>query len=331
MAGLPVWLGDGRDAWLAEVHEWVSSVVLATDGGPVRAIESAKENPWGAVLRVHTASGVLYFKAPGPLCRHELRLVTDLTRRWPVLVPDVVAMDHDRGWMLLDDHGVPMRDVDPREQVEVLERLLPVYADMQAATTDRLAEWLAIGTPDRRIRHLPSQLESLLRGGSPIGTVRIDDADRAAYLEDLPTLVDVCAELADTPVPDALDHADLHGTNVFVDGPEARMADWGDACITHPFSSLFVPYSFVVASLPEPEQREATLRLRDAYLAGWGSSTDQRRAFGLGVWIGPVTRAINNAHESLGEPSDHSEIRDLLRGWHAKRTLLDHPDDLIQP
>jgi hypothetical protein len=51
----------------------------------------------------------------------------------------------------------------------------------------------------------------------------------------------------------------------------------------------------------------------------------------LAVWIGHVTRAINVAHETLGEGDDHREIQDLLAGWHAKRSLLDRPDDLIQP
>jgi len=326
-----MWLGAGRDAWLGEVEEWVSSVVLATDGGRVLAIESVKGSPWGAVLRVHTPSGVLYFKAPGPSCGHELRLIRDLGARWPSLVPDVVAVDDDRTWLLLVDHGVPMRDIDGHDQVAVLERLLPAYAEMQAATADQVPDWLAIGTPDRRIRHLPDQLEALLEGRSPVGPLQVDEADRGAYLHDLPTLADVCVELADTPVPDALDHADLHGTNVFVDGPEARMADWGDACVTHPFSSLFVPYAFVVASLPEPEQHAATLRLRDVYLASWGPPAEHHRAFGLAIWIGHVTRAINVAHETLGEADDHREISDLLAGWHAKRSLLDHPDHLIQP
>ena len=44
MPSPPVWLGAGRDAWLGEVEDWVSSVVLATDGGRVLAIESVKEN-----------------------------------------------------------------------------------------------------------------------------------------------------------------------------------------------------------------------------------------------------------------------------------------------
>ena len=69
MPSPPVWLGAGRDAWLGEVEEWVSSVVLATDGGRVLAIESVKENPWGAVLRRPHAVGRSLLQGAGPVLR----------------------------------------------------------------------------------------------------------------------------------------------------------------------------------------------------------------------------------------------------------------------
>jgi hypothetical protein len=328
---LPAWLGDQRATWLAEVEDWVSAAVPA-DHGEVLGVESVKERPWGAVLRIATEAVSFYFKAAGPLGRHELTIITDLAARWPSLVPDVVAIDHARAWMLLADHGMPMGDtLDIREQVTALERLLPTYAEMQAATTRHVPGWLAIGTPDRRVGALPEQLALLLHGASPIGRVEISDADRGAYLADLPRLEDVCADLAATPTVDSLDHADLHGTNVLVDGATTRLTDWGDSCITHPFASLFVPMALVVASLPGPERRPATLRLRDAYLEPWGGTPENRRALAAAVWVGHVTRAVAVAHETLGEPGDHREIAQLLQDWHTKRSRLDRPDDMLQP
>ena len=327
----PAWLGDGRATWLADVEAWVSSVVPADRGGILR-FDSVKERPWGAVFRVVTADGVRYFKAAGPLGRHEATIIADLAPRWPTLVPDVIAVDRRRSWMLLADHGLPMGDaVGITEQVTALELLLPTYAEMQAATEGQVPAWLAIGTPDRRLRELPDLLDRLLRGAAPVGRVQIGDADRAAYLADLPLLASVCADLATTPTVDALDHADLHGTNVLVDGSRQRLADWGDSCITHPYSSLLVPLSFVVGSLPGPERRPATLRLCDAYLEPWGRTSENRRALGLAVWVGHVTRAVNVAHETLGAPGDHGEIATLLRDWHAKRSPLSRPDDIVQP
>lgn len=331
MVSLPPWLGDERARWLDEVTAWVLGVTSAADLGPVLELESVRERTWGAVLRVVTATATLFFKAPGTVGRHELRIISDLTPRWPNLVPDVLAVEVGRSWMLMADHGVPMRDVlGAVEQVAVIERLLPTYADMQRRTTEHVAAWLDVGAPDRRVDRLPELFDLLVNGGTPVGALRIDDAERTAHLAELPLLTRVCADLGTTEVADALDHADLHGTNVLVDGTHHRLVDWGDSCITHPFSSPFVPFEFVVAELPPHEQLSATLRLRDAYLEPWGPSAHNREAFGLAVWVAHITRAVNIAHETLGESDDQEEIIGLLRAWHAKRSML-RSDDVLQP
>ena len=327
MSGQP-WLGEERRAWLAEVEGWVRVQVPGT----VVELQSIKERVWGAVLRVVTDDGALYFKASGPLCRHELPIIESIAPRWPGLVPDLLAADHERAWMLLADHGQPMGEVlSPAEQVEVVAGLLPTYAEMQAGSTHLVTSWMSSGIPNRRMDQLPRLLGELLDGTSPIGALRLPDAERTQLDAGLDPFAETCAELAAGPTAVGLDHADIHGTNVFVRDGDARLADWGDACITHPFSSVFVPYVFLVAPLLERERRPATLRLRDAYLEPWGDTATHRRAFGLATWVAHVTRAINVAHESAGTAADQGEVIDLLRAWHAKRPLLERPDEVIQP
>lgn len=331
MSGAP-WLGEGRSAWFAEVEAWVRKVVPASGAGTVTDLQSVKERPWGAVLRVVTPTGPLYVKVPGPVSRHELTLVASLGPRWPTLAPRLIAADATRGWMLLADHGDPMSDVlDLPSQVRVFEGLLPAYADMQAATTADLPAWLAAGTTDRRVGLVPAALDQLLDGASPIGALTLDDAEQAGYRAGLPELERVCADLASTPTPDALDHADLHGTNVLVREADHCVSDWGDACITHPYATLFVCNEHVVRLLPGPDRRAATLRLRDAYLEPWGQPPSDREVFGLSVWVAHISRAMNIAHAAEGNAGDHSEITSLLRQWHAKRRWLGRPDDVIQP
>src|SRR4051794_20176949 len=95
------WLGRERDEWVAEVRAWLDDVV----GGDVLDLASVKEMPWGAVLAVKTRRGRLYFKAAGPRGRHETRLLADLSVAAPDLIPPVLALDHERAWMLLGDAG----------------------------------------------------------------------------------------------------------------------------------------------------------------------------------------------------------------------------------
>ena len=276
------WLADER-AWQAEIIEWVATHV------PVDRAEPHKLREWGATLRVTTGGSTLWCKAVGPERAFEPVLTAALP---PGLGPDVLAVDAERRWLLLADHGAAIADsLRLAEQLDVIDALLPRYAEAQRALAASTSTWLDAGIPDRRVSVLPEVFATFL-AGSP----HLDTCAPA-----LPRLEAACAELAATPVPDAVDHADLHGTNVLTGG---RLIDWGDACTTHPFCTLSVTFDLVVGAPSD--------RLRAAYLEPWGGETaDNLRAFELATWVAPVVRVL-----SLAEVSDGAgEIADLLAVW----------------
>jgi hypothetical protein len=314
------WLSDARSGWWDAVTAWLRENVDDT----VMHVESVKERPWGAVLRVRTSRRLLYFKAAGPHGRHEPRILADLTGRWPGLVPDVVAVDESRAWVVMADHGVPMRDsLDGPAQVAVVEAVLPAYAEMQAATTGNLDRWAAAGLPDRSVPRLPELLGEVLAGYGTLGPLPIDDDERRRYVDALVGLERVCALLASTPVADAIDHGDIYGGNVLVGDGRARLVDWGDACRTHPFASLLVPYRMVVPLLDPGERAAATSRLRDVYLEPWGSPASHREAFDLAIWVAYVARVLDIDYQSGGASATDvagpltAEVVALLRQWRA--------------
>lgn len=329
------WLSGDRDRWFAAVSDWLLEKSHGVGLGDVLSVRSVHERPWAAVLRVDGSERTAFFKAVGPHGWHEPPILRDLATRWPALGPDVLALDTSRGWIVMADHGRPMRDVlDPLEQTAIIERILPVYAQMQASTTALVGPWLDAGTPDRRVERLPELLERMLAGDAWGGPLAIDDDERGSYEATLGDLTRACAELAATPMAVGIDHADMHGTNVLVDGGRHRLVDWGDSCITHPFCSLFVPYEFVVSALDAGDRRRARLRLRDVYLEVWGSSSELREAFGLAVWVAGVARALNVDHGNRGAAADdlangRTEIVTLLRAWHAKRHAFRRGADLL--
>jgi hypothetical protein len=248
-------------------------------------------------------------------------------------VPDVLAVDHAAGWVLMPDHGVPMHGVlDPGEQVTVVESLLPAYAEVQRTTVDLLDRWREAGVPDRSTARMPERLEDLLAGHGTSGPVPVEADELAAYVRELGRFADVCADLGER---EAIDHADIHGWNVFVAAGDARIADWGDACITHPFSSLHVPIEWIVARLPPADHERAVDRLRDAYAEGWGRDLDGDELGGA-FWIAYVARALSNDEQSLGAGPDdlqsmQREIVMMLRTWYRKRSLLTSPDQMLLP
>jgi hypothetical protein len=330
--GAAPWLGEERAAWLASVEEWLSVAL----GEEPPAIDSVEERPWGAVLRVRTETRTLFFKAVGPRGRHETWLLADIADRQPRLAPDVVAVDHDAGWVLMPDHGHPMRgNVDAAGQVALVESILPAYAELQATSQDLLGRWADVGVPDRSPARLPELLDRLLAGKGACGPLPIDEPERAAYEGRLSDFRVVCDELTTTAVGEAIDHADIHGSNVLVHAGSARLVDWGDSCISHPYSSLMVPIEWVVSLLPVGQHRSATARLCDAYLQAFGARAE-REALGPAVWVGYIARAMSNDEQCAGDALEHvanaqTEIVALLRTWHAKSSLLGKSDDILLP
>lgn len=288
----PLWLGDGRDEWLKEVSDWLVDVVSSLGLGSVVEIVSVRERLWGAVLRVRTSDRVVYFKAEGLGAHHEPQILGELAPAWPDLVPEVLEADGPRSWLLMADHGEPMWDVlDTAGQVAALERLLPRYAQLQASSSRSVGVWIEAGAPDRRVHRLPELLDALLAGETPAGSLPLDGEQRRAAQALLGDFGRACEELAATPVAEVLDHGDLHGGNVLINGSEARLADWGDSCVGHPFTSLFVTFELAVSRFGSADRGRAGRRLRDAYLDAW-SGAGSSRATGRETFTpGPLGRA----------------------------------------
>jgi Ser/Thr protein kinase RdoA (MazF antagonist) len=214
---------------------------------------------------------------------------------------DLLAVDTDRGWILMADAGTPLREAfNPSGQLAVLRRVLATYAELQAGTMPSVEPLLHLGLPDRRLERLPALLEELL-SNEVLGVGRSAKAlaeFRAAARSLLPELERCCTDLARSPYSAALDHGDLHPGNVLVQAGESRLCDWGDSCVTHPFVSLGVTLQVVLSQLPEPDREGAARQLRDAYLEPWrayGSLESLRDDFQQALWVADVVRALDFA------------------------------------
>ena len=327
------WMSDARGSWLEDVQRWVGENVETLGLGPKAEVTFFRERTWGAVARVETSQRVLFFKAQGLRARLEPTLVHDLAQRWPGLGPDVLAVDVQRAWLLMADHGTRMSDsLDPAAQVHAFEQLIGRYGQVQRESSALVERWIATGAPDRRVSNIPKLLERLL-AGDLWGALPLETDRYRAIEAVLPDLGRVCEQLAATPYAAALDHCDLHGGNVLIGRSGPRLIDWGDACVTHPFCSLFVAYQHAVALMPPGDRRGAALRLRDIYLETWSdlaTTADLRTAFAHATWLGYLVRALSFAY--MTDPSDATgrEVARFLIRWTDTRPLLGRPDDLIE-
>lgn len=126
-----------RPGWRAEAEAWAGC-----------RLEPHRMWALSAVLR---GEGV-FFKAAPPLFRNEPVITQALARRHPGLVPDVMRIDAERGWLLMGEiRGRLVSEPDSTD----LSPALAALAAIQRAWVDRTDEALALGAQDRR-RDWPS-------------------------------------------------------------------------------------------------------------------------------------------------------------------------------
>lgn len=287
-------------AWLGRssspaVEAWVSNFVKPT--GP---IELEKERPWSTVLRVPVGAGeFVWFKHCKKAQAFEPRLSRELYARWPDRVVRVLATDEKRCWMLLADGGTPFGAFG--NSPDAWEAILPLYAELQLGEARYVDEHLAAGVPDFRVAALPERYAStFLRDDLPI---EADDRERLRRFE--PKFAELCTELAGT-APETVQHDDLHIVNLYADGDDVRILDWGDTSISHPFCSLVVTFRVLEEVVKVPPGDAVYARLRDAYLEPWGGDA---AALGLALRLGTFTNAFTwFRHRDALEPSERAEL-----------------------
>lgn len=279
-----------RDAgWLAGVRAWVQErlgELGLTTTGPA---EQPHVVSWSTVLRFPTDAGPVWFKANDGMLRHEAGLVTLLATRFPDRVPPLLAADPARGWMLMADAGMRLREVAAAERS--LTRwydVLDAVARIQLGTLDAVEEMLALGVPDLRLPRLVERYDDLVH--------RLDVPAR--FRSATPYVAELVATLERDGIPAGLDHDDLHDGQVFLgDGSRHLVLDWGDACITHPFFVLSVVLEGQIAwGLDDVEGSVDVTPFRDAYLVPWAEAlpgTDLVAASDAALRLGWAARAVN--------------------------------------
>ena len=249
--------------WILEAHAWIDEVIGALGARRTGPIEQPHVRPWSTAMRAPTTDGDLWFKANAPPLRYEASVVQVLSEPRPDLVPELVGVDAERGWMLMRAGGERLREVVVREQSQ--DRwldVLPLYAELQLAVASRVDELVALGTPDLGLERLPQVYSRLVDETEGLAREQRDRLiARAADVDAM------CRDLAGLGVPETIQHNDLHDGQVLVAGDRYVMFDWGDSCVSHPFTTMSVTLEGLIAwGLDDVEGSVDTTPFRDAYL-----------------------------------------------------------------
>lgn len=297
-------------AWLREAHAWIHANLPGPLAG---SIEQPHVYPWSTVLRIPTTDGPLWFKANAELERFEASLVIELAEAAPDLIVELVAVDTDRGWLLMRDAGTSLREFGTEEQLERWRAVLPRYAELQLALAPRAQRLLARGVPDERLEGLADRFQrmlgdpELLLVGRPDGVSKDELARLRAAV---PEVRSTCAELAAAGIPETIQHDDLNDGQVYEDVGRLRILDWADSCVSHPFHTMVVALRSAAIQRGLVPGGPELLRLRDAYLDPFeelASPGDLRGLFDLAYRTGTIGRALAWARSFTRYPEERDD------------------------
>jgi phosphotransferase family enzyme len=249
-------------SWRGEAEEWIRAAISGLGYALVGPIEHSHMRPWGTVARVPTDNGLLWFKANVDPLAFELRLIELLAAQ---AVPQLLAREPSRGWMLMADAGPLVSDLYGEEPpLDVWKEFLRAHARLQVAAAPAADELIAAGVPDRRLPNLLESLERVLDNDRMVRPPTPDaltpgELGRVHAL--MPKLQESVAVLTVLGLPDSVQHDDLHPWNVCVDGDDYRFIDWGDACVSQPMLTLEIPLQWV--------GEEGSAVAKEAYLEPW--------------------------------------------------------------
>ena len=293
----PSW---ARPGWLADAAAWMQSSIDDVGMRQTAPVEVVEQWPLSSVLRCEADGGRVYLKAVFSTFRHEPALTRALATVHPTLVPEVLALDVTRGWMLMRElPGSLIGDLD----AETWGDALRVMAGVHRAWAGRTSELFELGAHDRRLVELALDIAPAFEAAEMTGSERA-----VAQLQSR------CEELGEGPLPQTLVHGDLHPWNVMVDGDGLRIFDWSDACVSHPLFDL-------PTFLQRADDESARESMLDAYLGAWidvASLEELRAAYKLALPLAYAHHAISYLRitDAL-EPDDRWWFEDEPKRWLA--------------
>jgi hypothetical protein len=256
---------------------------------PTGPLVTIRERHWSTIVRVPTAVGDLYLKKCGAISAYEVPLVAALAGRWPDRMPEVVAADPERAWLLMTDAGDTLRIAGRARMAEAVG----LYAELQVVEVAHVDDFVAMDVP-----HLPLSWLSEV-GGAFIG------GEHGGRVPEL------CAALDAFGLPESIQHDDLHDNNVFLRDDRLALYDWGDATVAHPLFSYMKAFEVARADGTDPAP------LRDALLGPWTAYLPRPRleaAIDLALPLSRISYALQlQRHVDLMPPADrlpYEEHRD---------------------
>ncbi len=316
--GADLW---AREAWQAEAGRWLDGQLNAAGIERTGDVTVFRIRPWAAVLRAPTSQGDVWLKAAGEVTDFEVRIYDVLYNAAPNRILKPIAVDADRGWLVLPDGGQPLRETTNGDALyEALADVAFDYGLLQREVTPHVERLVELGMMDMRPAAMPARFEEAATAVRPWVETKGSSDDRARFEAALrlqETFNGWCNRLASSPGGTSIDHNDLHPGNVLV-GDDGRLTiyDWGDSVVAHPFASMLATFTTLRQHSEFAPDAPEILRIRDSYLRAFADLAPHQElveTLDLACRVAKVARALIWS-QWVTLFAESAEFRDFLNG-----------------
>jgi hypothetical protein len=150
--------------WQVQAKAWIEEKVAANNMKIVGDIEQPHIYHWSTVMKIPTDKGSVFFKATDDVGKFEASIVGSLFEWLPDRQLQILAVDEEKGWMLMPDGGQRFREAitEGGEPMETWKDVLRQYAELQIELIPRARELFSLGVGDHRLETLPSLYDQAL-------------------------------------------------------------------------------------------------------------------------------------------------------------------------
>jgi hypothetical protein len=298
------WYATG---WDAAAEAWIREQVHAAGLRLTGPIEEVRRWCLACVLRAPTDAGAVFFKEAvrPPVFADEPRFTAALAELYPDFLPQVIAVDAPRSWLLTMDCGAGA----DQDNLDLLTR----YAPLQRRAVDDVDALRGAGCLARPCQDLPAQYLAVLDDGKTMSLLPDGAPGRLANLA--APIADACARLAAYAIPDTLTHGDLSEGNCGMRDGRHVFFDWTDACVTHPFMDGMLVYGM--------DQGEPKRRAIDAMIQPWTACEPIARlrdAWGIAELVACAHTFVT--YHSITAHLPHSAQHEHVDGFRDMSSIL---------
>lgn len=252
--------------WMTKITTWLGSVLQGevTLGEPYA-------HDLAFVVRVQTKGETYYFKT-GDKTR-EAGVTAYLYQEHSHAVPEVIACDKDKDWLLTKDAGRHLSDF---AKQRLWQTALSTLATLQQQI--EVAPLQDLGCPRDEFASLAARGEAFLRDSHFLHHWGMTEEQTEKLRSLAPDLCRAQRNVAGLGLKECGVHGDAHPMNVLVSQETPVWFDWREARIAHPFvdAGWFLAWTFLprTRDLELARTPQTATHLWNAYLGSFGLTSE---------------------------------------------------------